>query len=71
MSALRHPSQREEMSSHCRHPERVSAKDPVIFYAVMPRQSSSKRSVGDPLYYSLHLCGHRLSRHPEPASLSP
>ena len=36
MSALRHPSQREEMSAHCRHPERVSAKDPVIFYAVMP-----------------------------------
>ena len=32
MSALRHPSQREEMSAHCRHPERVSAKDPVIFF---------------------------------------
>ena len=31
---FRHPEQRVETSVHCRHPERVSAKDPVIFYAV-------------------------------------
>ena len=69
MSALRHPSQREEMSAHCRHPERVSAKDPVIFLRCHACQSSSKlvildrregnhhfldcTCVGDPLYLFL------------------